>query len=850
MTAPINIEEATRFFTLLYSEEIPDDARLVVSSLDPDKRSWKHEWFTGLQSATNWAMSQAGERHVYFGVALRQAGVPGENNGKRGTKEETYSLPGVWCDLDFGSVGHANATFQDEEEAKGFLDQLPLAPSIIVHTGGGFHVYWIFTQPLTLQTDASIQLAENCLANLKNWFERHGIKAEAMDRSAILRVPGTINHKTGRQRPVLIIECNDDLRYSPNELISVYRPESEAEKLVKQCAFMQDCYENALKVSEPMWHAMGTILSVIDGGEDIFHELSAKDSRRYDQKNTAEKWQHVSSTSPGPRLCENLTLTNGEKCPHLGVDKRCSLPNGGRTPAALMKGQSFDMIDEMNAQFALITRVSIRILHEYWDEKQGRHMFDLITRADFDTLTAAMPKVKRDNRWIAASTHWLQSPRRRELKGIDFIPDGQREDYYNLWQGFAVEPDSSGCCKRYLDHLLENVCQGNQEYYEYLLNWMADAVQNPAKKPGVSIVLQSEERGTGKGTAVKYFGELFGEQFLELHQSSHLFGNFNAHLRNALIVFADEAFWAGVKSDAGVLKAMVTSEQHMIEPKGKDPYSVPNYIHLIIATNENWAVPAAVDERRFFVLEVGSKHKQDTAYFAAIEDEMNNGGREALLYFLKTRDLKNVDLRKYPETGANVRQKILTNPLLAFIHERVKDGEWFLGDGVWHQQVSRSKLHSRYLGWLREMGRKGYNGTQNDFTDALMKLCPEGYPKETRPRDAKTGRQMNWHLEFPAWREMKSHLETTLGTIFDWEAPVNDPENYREQLIQALRKTELKGFESLEAWLEEVDGDESIKMEVAQSLIDKRYAIQGEDGTIGQGAGALYEAMENSGKTL
>lgn len=49
-----------------------------------------------------------------------------------------------------------------------------------------------------------------------------------------------------------------------------------------------------------------------------------------------------------------------------------------------------------------------------------------------------------------------------------------------------------------------------------------------------------------------------------------------------------------------------------------------------------WDVPADVDERRFQVLDVGEDRAQDSAYFQAIRDEMDNGGREALL---QTEDL-------------------------------------------------------------------------------------------------------------------------------------------------------------------------------------------------------------------
>ena len=79
---------------------------------------------------------------------------------------------------------------------------------------------------------------------------------------------------------------------------------------------------------------------------------------------------------------------------------------------------------------------------------------------------------------------------------------------------------------------------------------MADAVQNRARRPGIAVVLRSQE-GTGNGGFCSQFGSLFGSHFIQVSQASHLTGNFNSHLKDKLIVYADEAFWAGDKKAEG-----------------------------------------------------------------------------------------------------------------------------------------------------------------------------------------------------------------------------------------------------------------------------------------------------------
>jgi hypothetical protein len=97
---------------------------------------------------------------------------------------------------------------------------------------------------------------------------------------------------------------------------------------------------------------------------------------------------------------------------------------------------------------------------------------------------------------------------------------------------------------------------------------------------------------------------------------------------------------------------LITGQDHLIEFKGKEPIKVRNYVRLLVTGNPDWLVPAGLEERRFAVLDVGEGHIQDTAYFAGIDEQMDNGGREALLDYLLKFDLKSVDLRTIPKTAA------------------------------------------------------------------------------------------------------------------------------------------------------------------------------------------------------
>src|SRR5262249_15964508 len=111
------------------------------------------------------------------------------------------------------------------------------------------------------------------------------------------------------------------------------------------------------------------------------------------------------------------------------------------------------------------------------------------------------------------------------------------------------------------------------------------------------------------------------------------------------------------RAHEGCLKTLITEPTLHIEPKGVDAFTVPNCLHIIMASNNDWVVPAGANARRFFVLDVSTKHMQDTDYFAAIEEQMERGGNEALLDILLRRNLSSFNVRKVPQTGALAVQK-------------------------------------------------------------------------------------------------------------------------------------------------------------------------------------------------
>lgn len=77
----------------------------------------------------------------------------------------------------------------------------------------------------------------------------------------------------------------------------------------------------------------------------------------------------------------------------------------------------------------------------------------------------------------------------------------------------------------------------------------------------------------------------------------------------------------------------------------------------MMASNSDWVVPASLEARRFFVLDVRDDRMDDFAYFNAIVDELDRGGYQAMLYDLLRMDLTGFNIAKFPKTAALQQQK-------------------------------------------------------------------------------------------------------------------------------------------------------------------------------------------------
>ena len=421
--------------------------------------------------------------------------------------------------------------------------------------------------------------------------------------------------------------------------------------------------------------------------------------------------------------------------------------------------ENIALIEELNQKhFVTMIGGKTTVVNEIHDPAMERNLLTYSTPSDFKNFYSNR-FITIDDRPVPIGQHWFKHPARRQYPGITFIP-GETSPYmgnYNLWKGFNVspkafnstEPDNVEGFSIFWDHIINNIANGNDKSAMYVIGWMADMVQHPRKRLGVSLVLRSDEQGTGKGLFAKIFGHIFGKHYLHVTNPRHLTGNFNAHLIDCLLLFADEAFWAGDKSAEGALKTLITEELRAVEIKGKDVFQARNFTRLLIASNKSWVVPSELHDRRFVILDVNPQRKRDTEYFGKMIKQMESGGYEALLWFLLNLEIK-VDLRNcMPNTSAMTDSKVQSMfPVQSFWYECLVEG-MFGTDQNWEGPHTKTFIHMLFI----EQSRKNEHFSKEVFAKELKKLV---VLEETRPRKERCWR-------FPPLEECRNHFEEKYG---------------------------------------------------------------------------------------
>jgi Virulence-associated protein E len=295
---------------------------------------------------------------AYFAVASFSSNADGRK------AENVRALRAFRIDIDYGEGHRSKDIYKDAREAltalEDFRDAVGLPEPMISLSGGGLHIFW----PLKYAIGASEWKQHS--EGLKTACLKHGLRADhglTANAAGVLRLPGTTNRKIpGKPRPVTLNPLY--LRIEPYDLAQFevllgFAPQRKTAKalsplppkptylddfkvdpkafpdhyeLVDVDALAAECgavaeFQRTGDICEPAWMRHALLFHYIENGEALFHEYSARNYPRYDQRQAREKWDRAGAANlTGPPLCSGFRdSTDGKTreiclaCPHLGA---------------------------------------------------------------------------------------------------------------------------------------------------------------------------------------------------------------------------------------------------------------------------------------------------------------------------------------------------------------------------------------------------------------------------------------------------------------------------------------------------------------------------------------------------
>jgi hypothetical protein len=195
------------------SEDAPGFVGLHYAAPKPDgKKIWVGKPFKTfaefIRQLWSWYIPKNEDADFYFCTSMQKtAGINKQGKPKAVRLQANVAcLKSFWADLDVKKDAYPNlrAALAGLKE---FLCSTKLPPpTFIVGSGSGLHVYWTLNQAIPLTTWQPVA------NSLKNALIKHNVKCDTgctVDSVRILRIPGTLNHKTDPAKPVELLGARE-----------------------------------------------------------------------------------------------------------------------------------------------------------------------------------------------------------------------------------------------------------------------------------------------------------------------------------------------------------------------------------------------------------------------------------------------------------------------------------------------------------------------------------------------------------------------------------------------------------------------------------------------------------------
>jgi hypothetical protein len=234
---------------------------------------------------------------------------------------------------------------------------------------------------------------------------------------------------------------------------------------------------------------------------------------------------------------------------------------------------------------------------------------------------------KFTNRW------WFEDSTMRVFQYADMFSPTEKvpENAFSLWVDYPLQkhltdtpPVITEKMAFVLNHILI-LCGNIKPSHEYVLDWVAQALQYPHKKTTMLAFASSE--GAGKDSFLHLLRKLFGRRKVcETSRPEDIFGRFNSKLIDSLLIVLNEMSAQDTAKYDKDMKMLITEEELQIESKGQKIITLRSFHRLILFTNqENFPIQTSKSDRRKLINRCSDEKVGDSAYFdtlySYIDDE-------------------------------------------------------------------------------------------------------------------------------------------------------------------------------------------------------------------------------------
>jgi hypothetical protein len=328
-------------------------------------------------------------------------------------------------------------------------------------------------------------------------------------------------------------------------------------------------------------------------------------------------------------------------------------------------------------------------------------------------------------------------PKNNIFRGCGCKPIIKQGGEYNQFMGYLANLDNAKRCKKILRHIKHIWCSNNKSIYLYTIKWLSELFQKPWEVGAPYLVLKSQQ-GAGKNIIIDHvLCRLLGAHAISTSNKEDLIGRFNSHLGINILLFLDEAIFAGDPRNKSLMKGLI-NPLRMNEKKGIDKEKGKNYTKIIMATNEEHAANIEITDRRHVYLPVSDEQKGNSKYFEELMEEIENGGREAFLKFMLEHK-SDINLHVLPDGQSEQRMLDMLKserPAIKFIRELVEYGAEqfdteayrfseleFKGWGKKAILISKPKLFDMFRVYCRKSDIKV---PHTDVTEFMTELSTRG----------------------------------------------------------------------------------------------------------------------------